>query len=160
MEALKLVPITEENREDVLKLQVGESQRGWIETVEESLDELDHPTNNCVWKAVGLYADRVPVGFAMFGQWRDATGRQPDEVWLDRLLIDQAHQGKGYGRQSMFRLVALMQVEYPCSRIYLSVYEDNDSAIRLYRKLGFSFTGKRDINGEMILVLELDENRK
>lgn len=157
MKALKLVPITEENREDVLGLQVAESQADWIETVEESLDEVANPAKNCRWKALGIYADRVPVGFAVVGRWRDATGQQPDEVWLDRLLIDQAHQGKGYGWQSAVQLIDLLQEEYACSCVYLSVFEDNQPATRLYRKLGFSFTGKRDRNGERIMVFELRE---
>ena len=45
-----------------------------------------------------------------------------------------------------------MLEEYPNNDIYLSVYEDNQHAIDLYRLYGFNFNGELDTKGEKIMV--------
>ena len=75
------------------------------------------------------------------------------QLWFDRLLIDKQYQHKGYGRAAVAALLKRLQQEYPsCSCVYLSVYEDNTAAIRLYRQAGFSFNGEYDTKGERIMV--------
>ena len=37
-------------------------------------------------------------------------------------------------------------------RVFLSVYDDNQGAIRLYEKLGFAFNGELDTKGERVMV--------
>ena len=81
----------------------------------------------------------------MYGRWQD--GR----VWLDRFLIDQRFQGQGYGKAAR-RLLMLMLIEkYQTNKLYLSVYDTNSSAIRLYQQLGFVFNGELDTNGERVM---------
>lgn len=46
-----------------------------------------------------------------------------------------------------------MQVHYPNTDIYLSVYEENQQAIALYQFFGFVFTGELDSKGEKIMRL-------
>lgn len=94
----------------------------------------------------------APVGFAMykyFGLFAP-LGR----AWLDRLLIDARYQGHGYGAAAVTALCARIRAEYGCRRVYLSVYEDNAPAIRLYEKAGFAFNGQRDVKGEKVMVAQ------
>ena len=71
--------------------------------------------------------------------------------WLDRFLIDQRFQGQGYGKAAC-RLLMLMLIEkYQTNKLYLSVYDTNSSAIRLYQQLGFVFNGELDTNGERVM---------
>ena len=62
----------------------------------------------------------------------------PGQLWLDRLLIDKKYQGKGYGKQAVFSLLDRLHAEYQSDTVYLSVYENNPHAIRLYQQIGLS----------------------
>jgi diamine N-acetyltransferase len=43
-------------------------------------------------------------------------------------------------------------IEYDCPEIYLSIVEDNQAALHLYRKFGFAFNGESDYNNERLMV--------
>lgn len=141
-------PITNKNRQTALKLKISGDQKGFIESVEQCLSEADKCRR---WHPVGIYNGDTMVGFSMYGffLWQYLPfGR----LWLDRLLIDEQYQGKGYGSAALADLVRLLIRDYNCKKIYLSVIKENENAIRMYEKFGFSFTGKRDLHGEHIMV--------
>ena len=145
---LHFEPITDDNRERALKLHISPTQKGYVETVEECLEEASHGRN---WQPVGIYDGPVMVGFAMYGffWWPYLPlGR----LWLDRLLIDETFQGRGDGSAALSGLLDRLQQEYRCRRIYLSVIRENSTAITMYEKFGFRFTGERDIHGEHVMV--------
>lgn len=73
-------------------------------------------------------------------------------VWLDRLLIDAARQGRGYGRAAVTSLLARLAEEYGPRDIYLSVVDGNTAAARLYETFGFLFTEERDVHGEYVML--------
>ncbi|MFD1206312.1 GNAT family N-acetyltransferase [Sporosarcina contaminans] len=142
----EICKVTSNNKEELLSLRVAEEQMQFIETIEESLLEAAQ------WKEfrpVGLYVDGVPVGFAMYVFLGDGKGG--GNLWIDRLLIDENFQGRGYGRHFMELLIQRVLDEYGEQPIYLSVYPENTDAIRLYEKLGFVFIGEYDTKGEQIM---------
>ena len=69
-----------------------------------------------------------------------------------RLFVLPSYQGKGYGKAALSELLKLLRNEYHRKKIYLSVVEGNNTAIHLYEKFGFSFTGERDIHGEKVMM--------
>lgn len=147
--ALSIVPVGPENLDDVLALDVHPDQRRHIETTRECLAEAAAEPR---WRPVALVAGGVVIGFAMYGRfadWVDDTGMM--QVWLDRLLIDGRHQGKGYGEEALVRLLDRLEAEYAADAVYLSVYADNRQAIALYEKHGFRFTGGVDTKGEKVM---------
>lgn len=149
---LKFERITEHNKQDVLNLQLLPEQTGFIESVSECLDEADHLSD---WRPYAIYADENLVGFTMYGNIKEK--RWGERVWLDRLLIDQKYQGKGYGKQSVLTLSRKLFDEYPVEQIYLSVYDDNKAAIHLYQECGFKFNDEIDTKGEKIMILKRSE---
>lgn len=139
--------VTKENEEDILSLGVSEAQINFIETTQQCLEEAEE----CgLYKPVGLYADKLLVGFAMYGRFPNKN--ENNRVWLDRFLIDAHHQGKGYGTIMLQALIQKLVQEFLCTKIYLSVYEENQSAVYLYKKFGFEFNGELDVNNEKIMV--------
>ena len=66
---------------------------------------------------------------------------------MDRLLIDEKYQGKGYGKAALHLLLERLRKEYGRKKIYLSVIEGNDVAAGMYKNAGFRFTGRRDLHG-------------
>lgn len=142
---LRFENVNHNNRSKLERLEVFVEQKGWIETVRECLEEAERLN---LWRPVGIYDDDLLIGFAMYGYFQDSSSGQ---LWLDRLLIDKRYQGKGYGKQSVLALLKRLQEEYSIDRVYLSVYDSNKRAIKLYTNIGFSFNGKLDAKGERIM---------
>ena len=46
---------------------------------------------------LAIYNDDIAVGFIMYG----IEPRDNNEYWIDRLMIDEKHQKKGYGKIAM-----------------------------------------------------------
>ena len=53
-------------------------------------------------------------------------------------------QGKGYGRRLLEEAIARLQAEGTIEILYLMVREDNDPAIKLYEKMGFTTLTRLD----------------
>lgn len=147
---LQFKPVTDENRKEILALELREDQGGFIETIEECLYEADH--RSC-WRPVGIYDGDILIGFAMYGLFWEYLpfGR----LWLDRFLIDRRYQNMGYGKAALMDLLKRLWKKYHRKHIYLSVTDDNLRASALYQQFGFEYTGERDIHNERVMVLKL-----
>ena len=99
-------------------------QAGFIESPTECLREADASD---FWRPVGIYDGTELVGFAMYG-YLPFLGE--GQLWFDRLLIDKAFQGRAMPA-AIAALLERLRQEYPCRRVYLSVYGDNAAAIHL-----------------------------
>lgn len=143
---LEIRKVSKENEAEIIRLKVGEDQRDFIETPEQCLEEARIWTE---YRPVGLYADGQPVGFAMYGWLGDGKGG--GNLWIDRLLIDEKAQRRGYGRRFMEMLMEKVLDEYGEQPIYLSVFPDNEAAIHLYEKLGFVLLDEYDTKGEQVM---------
>ncbi|GKV66948.1 MULTISPECIES: GNAT family N-acetyltransferase [unclassified Sporosarcina] len=150
--SLHIREVTAENWEDIAYLSVNDNQKDFIESNSFSLAQSKFEPE---WKSVGLYDKEELIGYAMHG--RDKTS---NNVWLDRFMIDQNYQGKGYASRFLGLLLKEMQQKYSCDIIFLSIYPDNKKAQHLYEKFGFALNGKVDDAGEFpCLVMELDLKR-
>ena len=143
--------VTAKNRGAVERLALLPEQASFIESPAECLREADASD---FWRPVGIYDGTELVGFAMYG-YLPFLGE--GQLWFDRLLIDKAFQGRGYAKAAIAALLERLRQEYPCRRVYLSVYGDNAAAIHLYRQAGFSFNGNYDTKGERVMVLDFPE---
>ncbi|MBP2002275.1 diamine N-acetyltransferase [Paenibacillus shirakamiensis] len=143
--------VNQDNMDDIISLRVDESQKTYIETPLQCLQEAEECT---FFRPVGLYIDELLVGFAMYGYFpqEKPNGR----VWLDRYLIDMKYQGQGWGKILLQSLIDHLVRLYDCEQIYLSLYDDNEIALKLYQKFGFRFNGELDVNGERVMVKQLN----
>lgn len=98
-----------------------------------------------------LCADGRAVGFVVY--WLVA-----DEVHLLNVVVAAAARGRGYGEQLVRRVVAVAE-EMGCEQVCLEVRVGNESAIRLYERVGFRPMGRRPKyyadNGEDALLMGL-----
>lgn len=80
--------------------------------------------------------------------------KNDDHVYISGLLIHPDHQGKGYGRQTLVKVLT----QFPnVSKIDLVTHPDNPARL-LYESLGFVVTERKENyfgDGEPRLVLEL-----
>lgn len=142
--------IDEHNREKVKSLSIKEEQSTFIETVEECLEEANQYKE---WHPVAIYDYDEIVGFAMYGSFGPNK-----HTWIDRILIDKQHQGKGFGKEAMKKLMGVVLEEYCVDTIYLSIVEENKVAYKLYTSLGFEDMNEIDPNnGELMFCYRVNK---
>lgn len=94
----------------------------------------------CVEKQ-NLYVARMDgevVGFVIFFTWQtNGPASVPSKVLdLDAIAIDEFHRHQGIGTMIMEDMREIAR-ELGCNDIQLSVYPQNENAIRFYEKCGF-----------------------
>lgn len=68
-----------------------------------------------------------------------------EEYWIDDIMIDAMHQGKGYGRGAMRETIKMIAARYPrCRGVQLTCFRANTNAAALYLSLGFEPAGAVD----------------
>lgn len=99
---------------------------------------------------VALQLEDVTVGFyVVHPDRRDASC-----WWLGWLAIDRHHQGHGFGRIAMARIMAVFRRIAGCRRARLLVAPDNAHAVKLYARSGFQPVGVHS-TGELIFEATL-----
>ena len=145
---LSLVEIDRHNYLSILDLSVSEEQRSFVASNTYSLAQA-FVQPECV--PLALYAENKPVGFAMY-----CIDESDREYWIYRLMIDQRHQGRGYGRAAMLLLIDRIRSEMDEEqhRIYISFEPENEVAKSLYESLGFVPDGRVEY-GEIVYRLDV-----
>ena len=151
---VSLREITDQNREAVVALRIAASQEGYVSSVADSLEEACETPEGSPWYRA-IYADEQPVGFVMLS-W-NVTPDPPRIIgpwFLWKLLIDERYQGRGYGREAV-RLVAAIVRDQGASELLTSYVAGERSPEPFYRRIGFVPTGEQDEKGEKVLALRL-----
>jgi diamine N-acetyltransferase len=145
---LSLVEIDRHNYLSILDLSVSEEQRSFVASNTYSLAQA-FVQPECV--PLALYAENKPVGFAMY-----CIDENDREYWIYRLMIDQRHQGRGYGRAAMLLLIDRIRSEMDEERhrIFISFEPENEVAKSLYESLGFVPDGRVEY-GEIVYRLDV-----
>ncbi len=154
-ERLTFRELTEANRDEVLALRVAPGQENFVSDVASSLEQAaSYPEANPWYRAV--YAGEEPVGFVMLS-W-DCVPRPPEIIgpwFLWKLLIDERHQRRGYGREIVGQVADLVRSEGADELLTSYVPEGDGGPGPFYERLGFVPTGAVDGDGEIILRLDL-----
>ena len=109
-----------------------------------------------VWVPFAIYADQQLVGFIELACEPDSCQR----YWLYHFFIDQAYQGKGYGKAALDVFVQTVQARYPrCQQVNLTVHPENTCAQHVYMSVGFRPTGAEQ-DGEPVYTLQLVDRSK
>jgi diamine N-acetyltransferase len=144
---IDLRDITRDNFRKCIDLKVAENQTRFVATNVMSIAQSKVMPELI---PLGVYDGDEIVGFVLYG---------PDggKWWLVRLMVGEAHQGKGYGKAAIHALIARLRREAPeCGELYLSYVPGNERAERLYREMGFEPTGDVD-EGEIVVRLAFDQ---
>ena len=145
---VSLREITPENFRECVNLKVGDGQETFVATNVMSIaqSKIVYPHAN----TLAVYSGDEMVGFAMFGYDEDE-----ERFYLGRLMIDEKHQGKGYGRAAVREVIERVK-KSGYDALFLSYAPENTNAEKLYLSIGFEKTG--EINGNEI-VMRLDLNK-
>lgn len=128
---ITLRKIDQDNWRDCIALKVKEEQKKFVATNENALAlAYVHTEMN----PLGIYLDEKIIGFLMHAL-------DPDDniYYINRLMIDENFQGKGYGRKALSILIEQLKNE-GVKVLDILHKPDNHSAIKLYKSLGFELT--------------------
>ncbi len=141
--------ITPENFEECVNLKVADGQASFVAPNLRSIAQSKiYPTVT----PMAVYAGEEMVGFVLFGLDTD-DGR----FYLVRLMVDEKHQGKGYGRAAVGAVIEKLGENPDCREIYLSFVPENTGAEALYKSIGFERTGEIS-QGEVVMRYAIENN--
>lgn len=141
---INLRPVNGDNWRAVAKLKVTEPQREFV------ADPCYYLALCCygdVWQPIAVCLSERVIGFLMWGV--DAAD---GSCWLGGLLIDQAYQRQGYGRQAVEGAITML-AKRGYQHFALS-YAPHNRAKQLYHSLGFSETSEWEVD-EVVARLSL-----
>jgi diamine N-acetyltransferase len=138
--------ITADNWQECLNLRVHDSQRAFVPSNGYALARA-YVFPECV--PLAIYAGDTMVGFLLYEFDED------DHIpWILHFMIDQAHQGQGYGRNAFQELILRVEAQSERSEIRVSIDPDNAVGERVYRRMGFEYTGELR-EGARVMRLQL-----
>ena len=138
--------ITKDTVRTILRLDVGKHQKDFVAPNSVSIAQA-HFEPKAWFRAV--YADEEPVGFVMVHEDPDEP-----EYFLWRLMIDEQHQGNGYGRGVLDQVADRIRGLPNGTLLKTSYLPGEGSPGDFYHRMGFVDTGEED-GGELVTVLEL-----
>src|SRR5262245_43033862 len=150
----ELRPVTKENWQVLIKLQVREDQKHFVASNVFSIAQAqfgDEFEGHWDLHPFGIYDGDVPVGFLMYGLNFDHPTQQ---AFIQRLMVDEKYQGNGYGRFAMQKMLELFRADERIAEVGISYEPENEAARKLYASLGFVETGRK-IDAEVEAVLKL-----
>jgi diamine N-acetyltransferase len=141
---LHLRTITKENWVKAISLRVREDQVKFVAFNAVSLAQLNFLEN---FHAKGIYQNEEMIGFTLYGIDED-----DHEYWIYRMMIDQKHQGKGFGKEAIKLVIDDIRniKEDRHQTITLSYEPTNEHAKLLYEKMGFQEIDGLMIGGEQV----------
>jgi diamine N-acetyltransferase len=131
---VSLRPVTEDNLPAILELKVHDHQLGFVAPNDRSLVQA-YTAGERAWVRA-IYADQVPVGFAML-----SIDRQKPRYYLWRYMVDGRYQGLGYGRRGLQLVVDFVRSLPQATALFLSYAPGEGSPRSFYEKAGFRETG-------------------
>jgi len=149
---LELRNLTWDNYQDVLNLKVAEDQKHFAYPTAHAIAEA-YIWRNEIGDSVrtyAIYADEKVVGFIKYWYGKLINnsyksekfyGESTYEIWS--FMIDEQHQGKGYGRLALTKVLEEIRTSPLGESKYISVsyWKNNVGAEKLYQSVGFVETG-------------------
>lgn len=151
---IELRELTDEVREDLRAVRLGEGQHRFVTSVDDSLEEAeDFPQGRPWYRAV--YAEGVAVGFVMLSWDCVPDPPQVHGPWfLWKLIVDEHHQRRGLGREIVLMTADLVR-QQGGAELLTSYVDEPGGPKDFYLGLGFVPTGEVDDEGEIVLSLPL-----
>lgn len=159
---ITLREITNQNVWQVCKLKVADEQADFVASNVVSLAEAYATRNEGnIALPFAVYLDETPVGFVMIGKGTvGGENESPlikENYCLWRLMVDARYQRKGYGKETVKKVIEFVKT-YPLGKakyLWLSYEPENTVAKELYREMGFVENGEY-CDDEKIAVLPLE----
>lgn len=150
----ELRPVTIKNWQSLIKLKVREDQTGFVASNLYSIAQAqfgDEYQGHWDLHPFGIYEGDFPVGFLMYGL---NFNHPTQQAFIQRLMVDENFQGKGYGRFAMQKMIEIFRADERIQEVGISYEPHNEGARKLYASVGFVETGEM-VEEEVVAVLKL-----
>ena len=149
-------PVTKDNWKELVALKVRDDQKHFVASnlysiAESQFGETIPGEGHWDMFPYGMYDEGTPVGFLMLSYNYEFARFQG---FILRLMVDDAHQGKGYGKFGMNWMLEKYRADERVRVVGISYDPNNEVARTLYASLGFQETGEI-VDGEMLALLNL-----
>lgn len=146
-ESIELRNIDRSNYQECIRLQIDDSQQGFVADNTRSLVEAAYEEG---LYTLGIYEKDTMVGFLLYDHDDTIPG------WsLSRFMIGKQYQGKGYGKKGVRAFLDHFQKKHDADKIYISVSLDNKVARKMYEDIGFREIREIEYTYDGILFREM-----
>lgn len=150
---IEFAPINEENFKDVIDLEVAEDQKYFVAPNVRSLAECYlYRNNNNVFPYAIQDGEKV-VGFLLLD-----TDEAEKEMMIWRMMIGKHYQGKGYGRETLKKVVQMSKEQHKYDVLIADYVKGNEIMGRLLRFEGFKDHSFNKENNEYVLHYEVKDS--
>ncbi|MDJ0634968.1 MAG: GNAT family N-acetyltransferase [Xenococcaceae cyanobacterium MO_188.B29] len=136
--------ITKDNLDEILDLQVTKNQENFVASNAVSLAQAHFYPEIAWFRAI--YADETPVGFIML---EDDPANSLYHLW--RFMIDARFQKCGFGRRALELAIEHVKTRPGAKALSTSCVPGEGSPGTFYEKIGFTYTGEKDEDGELMM---------
>ncbi|WP_345422435.1 GNAT family N-acetyltransferase [Halioxenophilus aromaticivorans] len=147
-----LSDVTRENWIDVISLEISKQQERYVATPAEAIAAskfYDYYINRAVCCGTEI------VGFLQYYRgYRNYRDGKPQEIFIDQLLIDVQHQGKGYGTAAVALALEEIKNIADVNVVSICYVEGHDVMCAFFKRFGFSVV-EQDEFDETIMELHL-----
>lgn len=144
---INLRAITKDNWLDMIELEISKEQENYVALPSEAIAAskfYDYYVNR------GIYLGDNPVGFLQYyPNYRD---EKPQEIFIDQLIIDLAHQGKGYGSKAVGLALEEIKALSGFNAVSICYVEGHDLMKDFFERFGFKVV-EQDEFDETIMEL-------
>jgi len=152
----EILPVTKENWRELIDLKVREDQREFVASnlfsiVQAQFGEDVPDEGHWDMFPYGIFDEGKAVGFLMIAY---NYGYDRFQGFVQRLMVDEKFQGKGYGRLGMNWILEHYRSDARIKSVAISYEPHNEVARKLYASVGFQETGEI-FEGEMMALLHL-----
>src|SRR5215203_2860059 len=147
-------PVTKDNWQALIKLKVRDDQKHFVASNVYSIVQAqfgDEYEGHWELQPFGIYEGDTPVGLLMYAL---NFSHPREQAYIQRLMVDEKFQGKGYGKFGMEWMLELFRADERIKKVSISYEPENEGARKLYASLGFAETGEI-VDGETVAVLKL-----
>jgi GNAT superfamily N-acetyltransferase len=150
-DGLSMRPVSPDNVDELLALEVGPEQRGLVGSATKSIAQAAYEPGS---RVLALYLGEKPVGLLLLYDARLDGERPANQLCVWRLLVDARFQRRGAGRRAMQWVLQEARRQGYAS-VGLSHQPLPGHAGPFYERLGFEYTGEQ-AEGEIKMVHRLE----
>ncbi|WP_017187562.1 GNAT family N-acetyltransferase [Alkalibacillus haloalkaliphilus] len=140
------------NYVECVKLNVKDDQKDFVAPNWFSLLEANYENGERF--PMAIYQGETMIGFMMYVFYPADEDYPLDSWWIERFMIDQDYQNKGYGKESLNRFINYFRSKYGSIGLRIATEPKNEVAIKLYEEIGFVKTGEF-VEGEAVLYMKV-----
>lgn len=111
-----------------------------------NLEQLDKELSNISSEFYFIYSNKEIGGYLKVNTDSAQTEKMGnDSLEVERIYIRKKHHKQGLGKHLIYKAIETA-LEFNKVKIWLGVWEKNESAIAFYQKMGFMQTGAHSFN--------------